>query len=165
MAFLIYSHSAFCALPDSVQFEQGSQIHSFRIREQFTALSSDKRPPKNDGFIYGFSHFIQRRDSSSKRGYQQVSLPCSHEPSYRLSSTQRSLVILTQHQFPAFFTYLASILGPLFEQYGTTMLEAACHSIAAWYVFINYLVFNCLTPITQSIGRILAQDTHWSSVS
>ncbi|KAF8813388.1 DUF1630-domain-containing protein [Phlegmacium glaucopus] len=106
---------AFCALPDSVQFDQGSQTHSFRIREQFTALSSDKRPPKKDGFIYGFSHFIQRRDPSSKRGYQQ-----------------RSLVILTQHQFPAFFIHLASIFGPLFEQHGTPMLEAACHNIATW---------------------------------
>ena len=65
-------NSAFCALPDSVQFDQGSLTHSFRIREQFTSVPSDNRPPNKDGFIYGFSHFIQRRDPSSKRGYQQV---------------------------------------------------------------------------------------------
>ncbi|KAF8150895.1 hypothetical protein B0H34DRAFT_666138 [Crassisporium funariophilum] len=106
---------SFCAFPDSVQFDQGSQTHSFRIREHLMSLQSDKRPPTKDGFIYGFSHFIQRRDSNAKRGYQQ-----------------RSLVILTQHQYPAFFTQLASIFGPLFDQHGTPMLEAACHNIATW---------------------------------
>ncbi|KDR78789.1 hypothetical protein GALMADRAFT_118246 [Galerina marginata CBS 339.88] len=106
---------AFCAFPDSALFDQGSQTHSFRIREQTVTLSPDKRPPTKDGFIYGFSHFIQRRDSSSKRGYQQ-----------------RSLVILTQHQYPALFSSLAGIFGPLFEQHGTPMLEAACHNIATW---------------------------------
>ena len=65
-------NSAFCALPDSIQFDQGSETHSFRIREQFSPVSDDNRPPNKDGFIYGFSHFIQRRDPSSKRGYHQV---------------------------------------------------------------------------------------------
>lgn len=127
---------AFCALPDSVQFDQGSQTHSFRIREQLTALSSDKRPPKKDGHIYGFSHFIQRRDPSSKRGYQQVNINQFALPRYWLS-LKRSLVILTQHQFPAFFIHLVSIFGPLFEQHGIPMLEAACHNMATWYVFIS----------------------------
>ena len=136
-------NSAFCALPDSVQFDQGSQTHSFRIREQFTTVSSDNRPPNKDGFIYGFSHFIQRRDPSSKRGYQQV----KYKPVYFYFtnpvtdfSLKRSLVILTQLQFPAFFTHLASIFGPLYEQHGTPMLEAACHNIATWYMFIFALI-------------------------
>ncbi|CAA7266811.1 unnamed protein product [Cyclocybe aegerita] len=101
---------AFCAFPDSMQFDQGSQTHSFRIREQ-----SQSRPPTKDGFIYGFSHFTQKRDSTSKRGYQQ-----------------RSLVILTQHQYPSLFSSLVGQFGPLFATHGTPMLEAACHNIATW---------------------------------
>ncbi|KAF8969105.1 hypothetical protein BDZ97DRAFT_264108 [Flammula alnicola] len=106
---------AFCAFPDSMQFDQGSQTHSFRIRARLKILSPQQRPPTLDGFIYGFSHFIQRRNSSSKRGY-----------------SQRSLVILTQYQYPALYSALVGIFGPLFEQHGTPMLEAACHNIATW---------------------------------
>lgn len=52
-------------------------MHSFRIREQLPsqtrrASMSEKRPPSVDGFVYGFSHFNQRKDASSKRGYEQV---------------------------------------------------------------------------------------------
>lgn len=57
-------------------------------------------------------------------------------------SPQRSLVILTHHQYPALFTALASIFGPLFQTHGVPMLEAACHNIASWYV--------CLYPSSVS---------------
>ncbi|KAL0577978.1 hypothetical protein V5O48_004015 [Marasmius crinis-equi] len=103
------SNIAFSAFPDSLQFDQGSQNHSFRIREP------NHRPGSLDGFLYGFSHFTQRRDSQSKRGYDQ-----------------RSLVILTHHPYPSLFTSLSSIFGPLFEAHGIPMLETACHSIAGW---------------------------------
>ncbi|KAF8626595.1 hypothetical protein AX17_006513 [Amanita inopinata Kibby_2008] len=106
---------AFSAFPDSSQFEEGSQIHSFRIREQIQSVVAEKRPPTKDGFIYGFSHFTQKKDPSSKRGYRQ-----------------RSVVILTQHQYPAFFSCLSSIFGPLYDAHGLPMLESACHNIATW---------------------------------
>ncbi|KAF5327197.1 hypothetical protein D9619_004708 [Psilocybe cf. subviscida] len=95
---------AFCAFPDSVQFDQGSQTHSFRVR--------DHSP---DGFVYGFSHFVQKRDAASKRGY-----------------SQRSVVLLTQFQYPALYSSLSDIFGPLFALHGLPMLEAACHNIATW---------------------------------
>lgn len=44
------------------------------------SLDSDNRPFGEDGFIYGFSYFIQRRDAMSKRGYQQVVLALIHRP-------------------------------------------------------------------------------------
>ncbi|KAF9480001.1 DUF1630-domain-containing protein [Pholiota conissans] len=106
---------AFCSFPDSMQFDQGSQTYSFRIREQSSTQLMPNRRPTEDGFIYGFSHFIQRRDSSSKRGY-----------------SQRSLVILTQYQYPALYSGVSNIIGPLFGEHGTPMLEAACHNIATW---------------------------------
>ncbi|KAJ7346967.1 DUF1630-domain-containing protein [Mycena albidolilacea] len=104
---------AFSAFPDSPQFEDGSQDHSFRIRE--TTLPGDQRPASNDGFMYGFAHFTQRKDVSSKRGYEQ-----------------RSLVILTHQPYPAVFARITALLGPLFQQHGLPMLEAACHNIATW---------------------------------
>ncbi|KAK2460152.1 hypothetical protein APHAL10511_007831 [Amanita phalloides] len=108
---------AFSAFPDSPQFEQGSQVHSFRIREQSQSLPSEhsKRQLTKDGFIYGYSHFTQRRDSSLRRGYYQ-----------------RSTVILTHLQYPAFFTRLVSIFGPLYDLHGLAMLESACHNISTW---------------------------------
>uniref|UniRef100_D8PVD3 UDENN domain-containing protein n=1 Tax=Schizophyllum commune (strain H4-8 / FGSC 9210) TaxID=578458 RepID=D8PVD3_SCHCM len=105
---------AFSSFPDSAQFEQGAQAHSFRIRED-EAIGNEKRPPTIDGFIYGFAHFSQRKDASIKRGYQQ-----------------RSVVILTHHQYPALFAAVMSLLGPLYEEHGVPMLESACHNIATW---------------------------------
>ncbi|KAJ7187904.1 hypothetical protein C8R46DRAFT_1205136 [Mycena filopes] len=106
---------AFSAFPDSPQFEDGSQDHSFRIRESPLPLPSDRRPAPKDGFIYGFAHFTQRKDGSSKRGYEQ-----------------RSLVVLTHHPYPALFARITALLGPLFQEHGLPMLEAACHNIATW---------------------------------
>ncbi|EIM91458.1 DUF1630-domain-containing protein [Stereum hirsutum FP-91666 SS1] len=119
---------AFSAFPDSPQFAEGSQIHSFRISEQRGSSSSSstkapqsrssgvgERPPSTDGFLYGFSHFTQRRDSTVKRGYEQ-----------------RSVVILTHHPYPALFMSVLSKLGPLHQLHGDAILEVACHNILSW---------------------------------
>ncbi|KAF7317803.1 UDENN domain-containing protein [Mycena kentingensis (nom. inval.)] len=106
---------AFSAFPDSPQFEEGTQNHSFCIREHSLPLLSDRRSPSKDGFIYGFAHFSQRKDGASKRGYEQ-----------------RSLVVLSHHAFPALFVRICALLGPLFVEHGLPMLESACHNIATW---------------------------------
>ncbi|KAG6374546.1 hypothetical protein JVT61DRAFT_4595 [Boletus reticuloceps] len=110
---------AFSSFPDSLQFEQGSEVHSFRIRvypEAFVeGVDETRRPQPLDGFMYGFSHFRQKRDPTSKRGYQQS-----------------SLVLLTHHQYPALYTSMISQLGSLFHAHGVPMLETACHNIASW---------------------------------
>ncbi|KAF7289435.1 UDENN domain-containing protein [Mycena chlorophos] len=95
---------AFSAFPDSPQFEEGAQSHSFCIRD-----------PQTEGFLYGFAHFTQRKAHASKRGYEQ-----------------RSLVILTHHPYPALFARVCALLGPLFQEHGLPMLEAACHNVATW---------------------------------
>jgi hypothetical protein len=72
---------AFSAFPDSTIFKEGSDIHSFRIREQVKtnqggpALFDGRRAPSPDGFVYGFSHFNQEKCPTSKRGYSQVLSP------------------------------------------------------------------------------------------
>ncbi|KAJ3831204.1 hypothetical protein F5878DRAFT_636381 [Lentinula raphanica] len=106
--------SAFSSFPNSLQFDQGFQIHSFQIRGE-NISSTDKRPADIGEFIYGFSYFTQKRDTTLKRGYEQ-----------------RSVVFLTSHPFPAFFSAILSIFGPLLNEHGTPMLKAACHNIATW---------------------------------
>ncbi|KAH6909220.1 hypothetical protein BKA70DRAFT_1103120 [Coprinopsis sp. MPI-PUGE-AT-0042] len=106
---------AFSGFPDSVQFDQGSQSHSFRIRDAFKTRNPTRRPSTLDGHIYGFAHFTQKRDSTSKRGYQQT-----------------SIILLTQFPYPALFSSLMSILGPMYQSHGLPMLESACHTLAGW---------------------------------
>ncbi|KAL4248032.1 hypothetical protein ABKN59_002409 [Abortiporus biennis] len=151
---------SFSSFPDAPQVEQGSQLHSFRLRQQDSSknkldrlLRQDTdRPTSNDGFIYGYSHFTQRRDSSSRRGYQQ-----------------RSLVILTPHPYPSLFYTLLAYLGQSFLLHGAPMLEVACHNMANWsdpvpgstvelgflgFVFTAELPNNLDTP--QSPNSLLA---------
>lgn len=112
---------AFSSFPDSLQFEQGSEVHSFRIQDlgvshkQIVLDHDINRPDSIDGYLYGYSHFSQRRDNTSKRGYQQT-----------------ALVLLSHLQYPALFTILIMKLGPLFLIHGVPMLETACHNIANW---------------------------------
>ena len=105
------------------------------MREQLKSVHAEKRPPTKDGFIYGFSYFTQKRDATSKRGYEQASAykPTSGLSDEELRIHQRSIVILTQYPYPGLFSSLVSTLGPLFQAHGTPMLEAACHNIATWY--------------------------------
>lgn len=98
----VWENIAFAAFPDSLQFEQGAQVHSFRVRT-------------SEGFLCGFSHFNQQRNTESKRGYRQ-----------------RSVVLLTSHYYPSLYTTVVSTLGPLFEAHGPPMLESACQNIATW---------------------------------
>lgn len=110
---------AFSSFPDSLQFEQGSEVHSFRVQDLGPSYKhigldhANNRPDSIDGYLYGYSHFSQRRDNTSKRGYQQT-----------------SLVLLSHLQYPALFTILILKLGPLFLSHGVPMLETACHNIA-----------------------------------
>ncbi|KAG2140148.1 hypothetical protein DEU56DRAFT_972326 [Suillus clintonianus] len=111
---------AFSSFPDSLQFEQGSEVHSFRIRDLGASdkgidADTNSKPDSIDGYLYGYSHFSQRKDNTSKRGYQQT-----------------SLVLLSHLQYPALFTTLIMKLGPLFLTHGVPMLETACHNIANW---------------------------------
>lgn len=94
--------SSFSAFPDSPQFEQGSQTHSFRIRvrnpvEDKLLRSSDRRPQTEDGFLYGFSQFTQRRDATSKRGYQQVYALHSFQTVADRRNSVRSSFLLISH--------------------------------------------------------------------
>jgi len=113
---------AFSAFPDSTLFEEGSAAHSFRFREQIPranqtgpSLFDTRRVPSPDGFVYGFSYFNQEKSTTSKRGY-----------------SQRCIVVLTHHPYPALFCALLHKLGPLYRTHGDPILEVASHNIAKW---------------------------------
>ncbi|KAI5122741.1 hypothetical protein M0805_009826 [Coniferiporia weirii] len=113
----------FSSFPDSFRHEEGSEAHTFRIRESLPNKIDDEEfdydgrraIPTQDGFLYGFSHFSRRRDESSIRGYDQ-----------------RSVIVLTHNPWPALFTELVNRLGPMYLAHGGPMLESACHNIASW---------------------------------
>ncbi|KAI0690632.1 hypothetical protein BC835DRAFT_1521561 [Cytidiella melzeri] len=113
------SNIAFSSFPDSPQAESGSYIHSFRTRCPLslakTAINDINPAAETDVFVYGFAHFTQRRNSKSKRGYQQ-----------------RSLVVLSQHAYPSLFYTVLSYLGQEFLSHGGPMLEAACLNVSNW---------------------------------
>jgi len=159
----IFIFSAFSAFPDSPQFDQGSQVHSFRIREQLQSLATEhsERLPTKDGFIYGYSHFTQKKDPSSKRGYCQVRCLIHREILELIykTSLKRSTVILTELQYPALFTRIVSVFGPLYDLHGLPMLESTCQNIATWCVpCISFVPSNLLhvsqrKGVTRRLGR------------
>ncbi|KAI0072956.1 DUF1630-domain-containing protein [Panus rudis PR-1116 ss-1] len=145
---------AFSSFPDAPQTAEGSHIHSFRLRlsgpsEDILPRSEDDRPSTHDGYMYGFSYFTQRRDSTSKRGYQQ-----------------RSLVVLTQHAYPALFYTILTHLGNEFLLHGGPMLEAACHNIAHWsdpepgsVLELGFLGSVFTTQLPSSVDTPQSQNT------
>jgi hypothetical protein len=66
-----FRYSAFSAFPDSFQFDQGSQNHSFRIREELKDLANERRPPSVDGLSMALpilrSGGIPRRSEATPR--------------------------------------------------------------------------------------------------
>ncbi|KZV84127.1 DUF1630-domain-containing protein [Exidia glandulosa HHB12029] len=104
---------AFSSFPDASSAESRTEIHSFRVRH--AAGGALETTTVQDGFMYGFAYFLQRRDQALKRGF-----------------LQRSVVILTHLPYPSLFTVVISKLAPLYFEHGTAMLETACHNIANW---------------------------------
>lgn len=162
-------HSAFSSFPDSPQFEQGSQIHSFRMRirglgwsrssssaggngvgatteasgvnnntrEMQDGTSTKDTRQDDDEFIYGFSYFTQKRVEGSRRGYEQVCCFVLVILDTNNTASQRSITLLTLLPYPAFFTAISVIFGPMFEDQdhltdGVRMLEAALGNIGSW---------------------------------
>ncbi|KAG0142508.1 hypothetical protein CROQUDRAFT_97461 [Cronartium quercuum f. sp. fusiforme G11] len=74
-------------------------------------------PPSNANFdLHGYVYFVQERDPSVPRGYNQ-----------------KSLVLITHlSDYAGLFSTLLSRLGPLYSAQGPTLLEAAVHNMARW---------------------------------
>ncbi|KIO21720.1 hypothetical protein M407DRAFT_217683 [Tulasnella calospora MUT 4182] len=109
---------AFSSFPDGSLFETGVQCHSFRIRDTVaptTQSTSTITQRQSDGFLYGYSLFLQKRDPNIKRGY-----------------LQRSITMISHLPFPSLFAAAIAKLGAFYFSHGITMLETACSNIASW---------------------------------
>ena len=51
---------------------------------------------------------------------------------FSLLLSQRCIVVLTHHPYPALFCALLNQLGPLYHTHGEPILEVASHNIAKW---------------------------------
>lgn len=113
---------AFSAFPDTSHGATSIHIHSFRIRSDYARrlsipddVEETLKYKQDDGFLYGYSAFLQQKDKTSKRGY-----------------SQRSIIFLTRHQFPALFSAAIATAIPMFQKHGNEMLETAIHGISSW---------------------------------
>ncbi|KAL0634612.1 hypothetical protein Q9L58_006499 [Maublancomyces gigas] len=66
-------------------------------------------------YWYGYCLFRQQRDTSVKRNYRQ-----------------KSLVLISQHDFVPLFAHLVKTISTLDFSVSPTLIESACSNIAAW---------------------------------
>lgn len=80
----------------------GDTLYSFRTR-----ISGE--------YQHGYVFFRQVKDPSIARGY-----------------LQKSVVLLSPHPYVGLFKKVMSVVGPLYFECGSTLLEAAYHNVALW---------------------------------
>ncbi|KYQ89269.1 hypothetical protein DLAC_09928 [Tieghemostelium lacteum] len=98
----------FLSFPDSNSHLQGDIIYTFKL----------KHVEDSNGQVsyqYGYVFFRQEKDDTISRGY-----------------LQKSVVLLSDEPFVGLFKKVIEIVGPLFFDYGNTLLEVAYQNIQAW---------------------------------
>ncbi|KAJ2159012.1 hypothetical protein GGF46_003345 [Coemansia sp. RSA 552] len=101
----------FSSMPDSTIYELCDSVYTFNFRVDPVRLGL----PKDQIFLHGHVFFRQKRDPLMRRG-----------------GFQRSVVIISHLPYHGLFARLAHVLGPLYFDLGTTILETAAHNIASW---------------------------------
>ncbi|KAH8151614.1 uncharacterized protein LAJ45_04236 [Morchella importuna] len=105
----------FSSFPERVNSDtiEDSAFH-FKFRHSSPEVSCE--PTEDDpGYWYGFCLFRQQRDISVKRNYRQ-----------------KSLVLVSQHDFAPLFAHLVKTISTLDFAVSPTLIESACSNIAAW---------------------------------
>ena len=137
---------AYLSLPDSYNSDQdrdGSNVDfTFRTRRDtstplVTAIGSSHAPHSYD---YGYVYFRRSRDPSVRRGY-----------------VQKAVVVVTPAPFTGLFHRVARILGPLYFEYGETILESAYRNMSMWPAPKSGLSFDL--PL---VGHILHFRVPWT---
>jgi hypothetical protein len=96
------------AFPDSHSTSLGSYNFCFRFRATPGPSDHGMRYP----YLFGYVFFCQKPDSTIDRGY-----------------FQKSLVLVSHLPYTHLFLRVVEIMGPLFFQYGHSILEASCLNI------------------------------------
>lgn len=99
------SNICFLSFPDSNSNLDGDTVYTFRLR----------RGGKEGEYEYGYVFFRQEKDDSMRRGY-----------------LQKSVVLLSKYGFSKLFQQVVAVIGPLFFQFGMTLLESSYQNILAW---------------------------------
>ncbi|GAM29323.1 hypothetical protein SAMD00019534_124990, partial [Acytostelium subglobosum LB1] len=102
----------FLSFPDTSSHQQGDIIYSFKIDCKQQLVSSTTN---NTSYQYGYVFFRQEKDPSIPRGY-----------------LQKSVVLLSDEHFVGLYKKVIEVIGPLFFQFGSTLLEVAHQNISAW---------------------------------
>ncbi|KAJ2491229.1 hypothetical protein IWW37_002481 [Coemansia sp. RSA 2050] len=101
----------FSSMPDSTIYELYDSAYSFHFRVDPVRLGL----PKDRIFLYGHVFFRQKRDPLMRRG-----------------GFQRSIVIISHLPYHGLFSRMVYMLGPLYFDLGTAILEAAAHNVTSW---------------------------------
>eukprot|EP00118_Oscarella_pearsei_P012620 m.94468 g.94468 ORF g.94468 m.94468 type:complete len:560 (+) comp36816_c0_seq10:64-1743(+) len=117
----------YLAFPDSNSGCMGDTQFHFRIKcsgsgcggaPLVNSLPHKGSPPALEPFgshYFGFVHFRQTRDPTSKRGY-----------------FQKSVIILTRLPYTKLFSHLVKLVAPEYFDNGEISLESTCHDIDRW---------------------------------
>ena len=100
------------SLPDSNSGQNGDVQFMFRIRVD-ESRSLDRAV--GDDFMYGCAFFRQIKEKTYKRGY-----------------FQKSVVLVSKHPYSSFLCEGAYVIGPLFFEYGKTVMTAVMNNINCW---------------------------------
>ncbi|KAI7823497.1 hypothetical protein BX661DRAFT_145477, partial [Kickxella alabastrina] len=101
----------FSSMPDSTIHELYDSVYTFHFRVNPVRL----RLPKDRIFLYGHVFFRQKRDPLMRRG-----------------GFQRSVVVISHLPYHGLFSRMAHMLGPLYFDLGTAILEAAAQNVSSW---------------------------------
>lgn len=98
---------------------------------------------------------LLKRDLRSERGY-----------------LQKSVVLISLRPYLALFKRVIRLVGPLFFEYGTPLLEATFQSILAWFIALQLSRLTQFRPEPQNdktldlpiLGTVLSFYTHSSLI-
>lgn len=86
-----------------------------RSRNEAVVDASPRLHSRSTSYLYGYTYFLQRRDTSRRRGY-----------------FQKSLVILSHLPYVGLFHQVIARLGPAFFEHGMVVLESFVHDVIRW---------------------------------
>ncbi|KAJ2238353.1 hypothetical protein H4R99_000275 [Coemansia sp. RSA 1722] len=101
----------FSSMPDSTIYELYDSVYTFHFRVDPVRLGL----AKEQIFLYGHVFFRQKRDPLMRRG-----------------GFQRSVAVISHLPFHGLFSRMVHMLGPLYFDLGTAILEAAAHNVSSW---------------------------------
>ncbi|KAJ2523702.1 hypothetical protein GGI11_001321, partial [Coemansia sp. RSA 2049] len=101
----------FSSMPDSTIYELYDSVYTFHFRVDPVRLGL----PKDTVFLYGHVFFRQKRDPLMRRG-----------------GFQRSIAIISHLPYHGLFSRMAHMLGPMYFDLGTAILEAAAQNVSSW---------------------------------